>query len=215
MKGAGRTTDDAQRRYRGREAFCEPIGIEVVRHDGEPVPGARLQVTTRDLYNSPLDYTTDRLGRLQFPLPDGEVRVGAFLRDGGVATELVRVPPQADDPGLSPLRLQLTRPIRVCGMVVDHKGKPIAGAVVYPWNRPEGGDRQLADLAFDAQQPSAPTSSDGAFAVNLPMGDVTARIRGAVSVDGKWAWSPELPLVLEQRDLDGVRLVIDLAEIRR
>ncbi|MEO6597643.1 MAG: hypothetical protein ABIP94_23105, partial [Planctomycetota bacterium] len=67
--------------------------IEVKTHTGEPVPGAHLTVTTKDLYNSLLDYVCDREGRLQFPLPQGEIRIGAWVPGGGVTTRLVRVLP--------------------------------------------------------------------------------------------------------------------------
>ncbi|MCA8978269.1 MAG: hypothetical protein KDC98_26310, partial [Planctomycetes bacterium] len=160
--------------------------LQVRDHNGLPAPGARLHVQGGDNYNSPIAYAVDKLGRLRFPLPTGEVRIGAWLPGGGVATRLVRVPPAADEPPLDQLELSLTTPLVLRGIVVDAAGDPVAGATVRPWNRPDGVDRELADMAFLSHVPSPPTGADGTFEVTLPIDEGMHRVRAHHLAEHSW-----------------------------
>lgn len=181
--------------------------IEVRTHDDQPAPGALLHVTTRDLYNSPLDHVVDRVGRLQLPLPGGDVQIGAYVEGGGVARVTARVPPGPGDPPLDPLVLTLTRPVTVTGVVVDQDGRPVRGAIVRPWNRPEHPG--LADLAFHAHAASTPTGADGDFAVRVPFGGVRQALRAWVP-DGGRQVAEILHVAIEEHGVEGVRFVLDL-----
>lgn len=146
--------------------------VQVRDHDGAPAPGARLEVRGDGHANAPIEYLTDRVGRLQFPLPRGEMTFGAFVPGGGVAFARVRAPALAQDPPLDPLVLTLTRPVPVGGVVVDGQGQPIAGARVQPWSAPDGGEPGPSSLAFRARLAPVPTDAEGRFALTLPFGDV-------------------------------------------
>jgi hypothetical protein len=183
--------------------------IEVRKRDHQPAPGALLHVSSGGDCNPPLVYVTDRLGRLQFPLPKGQVKIGAYLKGGGVAKATVRIPAQPGDPKLDPLLLELTDPVSVRGTVVDQAGKAFGGARVHVWNRPEGGDRELADLAFLAHEPSAPTGSDGTFEVFLPYGGVKQQLMPFATIPSATPQAVTVEVEPEQRQVSGVRLVIE------
>lgn len=182
--------------------------VEVRTDAGVPVPGARLTVTTADLYNSPLEYVCDRVGRLQFPLPRGEIRIGAWVQGGGVTTGLVRVPAEANDPSLDPLVLKLSATRTVRGLVVDERGKPVAGARVRQWNRAKCEDRQIADLTFLCRAESEPTGPDGAFTLTLPLADTAFDVRAFATLAGK-PWNSEVVAVgADDPDADRLRLTV-------
>jgi hypothetical protein len=182
--------------------------VEVKTDAGEPVPGARLTVTTEDLYNSPLEYVCDRVGRLQFPLPRGEIRIGAWQKGGGVTTCLVRVPVEANDPSIAPLVLKLSATRTVHGTVVDEKGKPVTGAVVIQWNRAKCADRALANLTFLCRAESEPTGPDGAFTLTLPLADAAFDVRAFVRLGDKPFNSEAVALAPDDRDADRLRLTV-------
>jgi hypothetical protein len=178
--------------------------IEVKTATGEPVPGARLCVTTKSLYNSPMQYTCDRVGRLQFTLPEGEIRIGAWAPGGGVATAVVRVPPATGEALPDPLLLQLSATRTVRGIVVDQDGKPVAGAKVRQWDRAKQVDRQLAELTFHGRAVSEPTGADGRFALTLPMAEATFGLRATAASGGRIFWSDEI--LVAPDDTGGVQL---------
>jgi hypothetical protein len=180
----------------------------VKTHTGEPVPGARLCVTTRDLHNSPLQYVCDRVGRLQFPLPHGEIRMGAWAPGGGVVTTLVRVPRDDDDPAFDPLVLRLSATRTVRGIVVGPDGKPVANARVHQWDRAKCKDRELAELTFHARAESASTGVDGAFALTLPIDDAPFMVKAGAMIGGAPFWSEEVAIMPEE---PGTGLRIELA----
>lgn len=183
--------------------------IEVRTHAGVPVPGAHLSVTTNDLYNSPIDYVCDRVGRLQFPLPKGEIRIGAWVPGGGVVTTLVRVPVEEGDPAVDPLVLKLSPTRTVRGIVVDVDGKPVADAVVYQWDRAKTDDRAVAALTFLGRATSEPTGADGAFTLTLPLDDVPFAVRAFGRVGEARCRSNEV--VVMPDDPHGDRLRIEIA----
>jgi len=157
--------------------------------DGAPVPGARLSVTTESLYHSPLAYACDRIGRLQFPLPEAMVRIGAYAPGFGIATRVVTVPAGDGDPALDPLVLELSATRTVRGTVVDADGKPVAGVTVMQWNRPKMEDRALQELAYQNRARSAPTGSDGMFELVLPLADAPFDIRATRQAGDVVLWS--------------------------
>jgi hypothetical protein len=163
--------------------------VQVRAADGAPVPGARLLVTTESLYQSPLAYACDRIGRLQFPLPEGMVRIGAYAPGFGITTRVVTVPAGDGDPALDPLVLELSATRTVRGTVVDVDGKPVAGVTVMQWNQPKIEDRALQYLAFQNRAWSAPTGSDGAFELVLPLADAPFDIRATRQGGDGVLWS--------------------------
>lgn len=179
--------------------------IEVKDFGGTPVPGARLEITTQDLYNSPLPYVTDRVGRLQFVLPSGELRIGAWVPGGGVATRLVNVPPLDGEPSLVPLVLTLSATWTVRGVVVDEAGKPVAGATVSQYDRARIEDRALRNLTFFGRATSEPTGVDGRFVLTLPLADAPFAIRAWKKV-GDAAFHGEHVVMPEDADAQTLRL---------
>lgn len=180
--------------------------IEVTDHAGTPVPGARLEVTTQSLYNSPLSYVTDRVGRLQFLLPEGEFRIGAWVPQGGVATRSLRLPLAAEEPPVMPLRLSLSKTWTVRGVVVDAAGKPVVGATVHQYDRARCEDRALRELTFLGDAKTGPTGPDGAFTLTLPIAEpfaIRAWLAGATPQHAEHVVSPS--------DLDAQRLRLQLA----
>ncbi|MCU0863248.1 MAG: hypothetical protein MUC36_05630 [Planctomycetes bacterium] len=163
--------------------------VQVRAADGAPVPGARLSVTTESLYHSPLAYACDRVGRLQFPLPEGMVRIGAYAPGFGIATRVVTVPAGDGDPALDPLVLELSATRTVRGTVVDAERKPVAGVTVRQWDRPKINDRALQELAFQNRAGSAPTGSDGAFELVLPLADAPFDLRATRQAGDGILWS--------------------------
>lgn len=182
--------------------------VEVKTHTGEPVPGARLAVTTQDLYNSPLQYVCDRVGRLQFPLPRGEIRIGAWVRGGGVATTLVRVPRGDGDPAIDPLVVKLSATRTVHGIVVGPDGKPVPNARVHQWDRAKCEDRAIRELTFLGRAESAPTGADGAFTLTLPLDDAPFLIRASAKIGEAPFWSDEVAIMPEDLDTDRLRIVL-------
>ncbi len=182
--------------------------IAVKTHEGAPVPGARLAVTTADLYNSPTNYVCDRLGRLQFPLPEGEIRIGAWVTGGGVVSRLVRTPLAAGDPGIDPLELRLSATRTVRGVVVDRDGKPVAGMTVEQWDRARCADREIRELTFHCRATSEPTGAQGAFELTLPLDDAGFDLLAHGRVGEVPHWS-EVTLVQPDDDnLDRLRIVV-------
>jgi hypothetical protein len=180
--------------------------VQVRAADGAPVPGARLSVTTESLYHTPLTYACDRVGRLQFPLPEGMVRLGAYAPGFGIATRVVTVPPVEGDSSLDPLVLQLSATRTVRGTVVDVDGKPVAGVTVKQWNRPQIDDRALQELAFQNRARSAPTGSDGAFELVLPLADAPFDIRATRQAGDAVLWSEVYGNSPD--DMDPLRIVV-------
>jgi hypothetical protein len=182
--------------------------VQVRSADGAPVPGARLSVTTESLRHSPLAYACDRLGRLQFPLPAGMLRISAYAPGFGIATRVITVPPADGDPALDPLVLQLSATRTVRGTVVAVDGKPVAGVTVMQWNRPKITDRILQDLAFENRARSAPTGSDGAFELVLPLDDAHFDLRATGRVGDVIHWSEEQAIAPDDPDLQQLRIVV-------
>ncbi len=184
----GFVTDNAGRRVPGARVFLV----------SRPMP-ARLDLGGEDV----IETQTDANGLFRADLLSGRgYTAWALWRDGkGTARRsqfaegVVPGPPRA----LEEDAPQVLRRVCINGLAAWEARAPFrvqAFAI--------GESQKAFELVLDAEG-----------RVELPDLSVTAKICGAVSVDGKWASSPELPLVLEQRDLDGVRLVIDLAETRR
>jgi hypothetical protein len=163
--------------------------VQVRAADGAPVPGARLLVKTQAMGHSPLAYACDRVGNLQFPLPTGRLQIDAYAPGFGIATRMITVPPEAGDPALDPLVLQLSATRTVRGTVVDVEGKPVAGVTVMQWNRPKIDDRELQDLAYENSARSAPTGSDGAFELVLPLADAPFDLRATRQGGDAILWS--------------------------
>ena len=180
--------------------------IRVTTNAGVPVPGARLTATTADLYNSPMNYVCDRVGRLQFPLPNEAIRIGAWVPGGGVATLRIKPPSSADDAQINPLIIKLSPTYTVQGVVVDAVGKPIANATVYQWDRAKTDDRNLAEMTFLGRATSAPTGSDGRFSLTLPLADVTFAVRAFARIDGKMHNSTEVLIAPDAPDNDRLRI---------
>jgi hypothetical protein len=168
--------------------------IRVTTDDGVPVPGARLTATTKDLYNSPMNYVCDRVGRLQFPLPKEAIRIGAWVPGGGVATQLIQPPRDADDATIDPLIIKLSPTYTVQGVVVDGAGKPIPNATVYQWDRAKTDDRNLAEMTFLGRARSA-SGGNGQFSLTLPLAEVAFAIRAFARIDGKMHNSQEVMIV--------------------
>jgi hypothetical protein len=167
-----------------------PVAQVAVRTaTGEPVPGARLELTTPSLYNSPLSYVCDRVGRLQLPLPAGGLRIGAWAPGGGVATRLLR---SAEVPELDPFAIALSPTRTVRGIVVDAAGKPVAGIRVHQWDRARCDDRDLAELTFHVRSASEPTGADGRFELTLPLADAVFAVRAFGDAGGVRLLSDEV-----------------------
>lgn len=166
--------------------------IQVQTDSGVPVPGAHLTATTSDLYVSPLDYTCDRIGRLQMPLPKGEIHIGAWSKNNGVARVVVRSSAAEEDRVIDPLVLKLSATRTVHGVVVGPDDQPIAGAVVHQWNRAKIDDRAIAELTFKASASSEPSGIDGKFTLTLPLDDATFALRCFKKMRGAMHDSGEL-----------------------
>lgn len=182
--------------------------IRVTTNTGTPVPGARLTVTTEDLYTSPLSYVCDRIGRLQFPLPVGTIRIGAWVPGGGVATMLVRNPVVAGSPQIDPLIIKLSATRTVRGVVVDPAGKPVPGIQVNQWDRGSTNDRQLAELTFLARAVSNKTGPDGTFSLTLPLDDVPFPVQAFGKVTGVTYVSSQVIIMPDDPDHDRLRITV-------
>ncbi|MBL8754413.1 MAG: hypothetical protein JNK15_14010, partial [Planctomycetes bacterium] len=182
--------------------------VHVRTANGTPVPGARLSVTTELLGKSPLAYVCDRVGRLQFPLPEGTVRIGAYAPGSGVATRLVQVPVPDGDPGVDPLVLTLSPTRTVRGVVVDGAGQPVAGVNVWQAGRAKGKDGPLAELAEHAAATSEPTGANGAFELVLPLEDAEFELL-ASGKRGDVVFSSERTTIAPDDDnLERLRIVV-------
>jgi hypothetical protein len=150
----------------------------------------------------------DRVGRLQFPLPAGEVRIGAYATGHGVATRLVRVPVPDGAPGFDPLTLTLSATRTVRGVVVDANGKPVAGVQVHQWDRAKCEDRHLRELTFHADAISAPTGADGAFELVLPLDDAQFDLRVLGKASGVAMTSEIVTIAPDDDNLQQLRIVV-------
>lgn len=145
----------------------------VVDHRMVPVAGARVGLQG-------LAATTDAAGRFRLVYRAGEPAPVAsselFAASPGYQTLVVpRFGARLADPAQRDVVLQLAGPaLSISGTVVDAAGKPIADALVYPWNEPELLEDRTADelgMATDAPVAAvgpgirvfARTGADGAF----------------------------------------------------
>ncbi|HIE69578.1 MAG TPA: hypothetical protein EYP98_05110 [Planctomycetes bacterium] len=182
--------------------------IRVTTDTGTPVPGARLTVTTQDLYNSPIHYVCDRVGRLQFPLPNGTIRIGAWFPGGGVATMLVSSPLADGAPEIDPLVIKLSATQTVRGVIVDAAGKPVQGVKVYQGGRGKTDDRQIRELSFLARATSNKTGPDGSFSLTLPLDDVPFSVQCFGKVNGETLVSKQIVILPDDPDNGRLRIAV-------
>jgi len=152
--------------------------LEVVDANMVPAADARVRLLHEGSFGSPIEFVTDRVGRLQFAFPTATTKVGVYVPGGGVALATVA------DAGTHAMRLLLMPTREVAGVVVDAKGKPAVGAQVMPWSRPQQMDFQLADLCYRSYRRSETTGEDGKFRVVLPLAEHPFSIRAVGTKDG-------------------------------
>lgn len=170
--------------------------LEVVDHGEVPAPEARVLLLHEGSFASPIEFVTDRVGRLQFAFPDKTTRIGVFVPGGGVVLATV------GSAASHALRLELMATREVTGVVVDEEGKPVAGASVFPWSRPNGMQYELADLCFRSYKRSAATGDDGKFRLVLPMSEPTFSIRALGPNTGRPTSSKLQPVDGETRTVE-------------
>lgn len=187
--------------------------IRVTTADGLPVPGARLLVSSESLHHSPMTYVCDRVGRLQFPLPDGQIRIGAYVSSGrvaggasgGVATVLVRPPRNAGDPGIDPLVLRLSPTFEVRGRIVDADGEPVSAAEVYV-RRITLEDRALRSVALKSRVRSV-SDADGGYSLTVPaLPGAEFTVHAYAKIAGAWQRSADLVVTADGDGNEALRI---------
>lgn len=173
--------------------------LTIVGHDKVPAAEARVRLLHAGSLQPPIEFATDRVGRLQMAYPDANTRIGVYVPGGGIALAVV---PSAET---HEIRLSLMETRIVTGKVVDEAGKPVAGAVVKPWDRLRNCGFQLADLAYRSYGSMGATGADGKFRVTLPMVDVAFSIRATATIEQRPASSK---VMLVAPDEQNVELVV-------
>jgi len=188
-------------------AKLEVAQIRVTTNDGVPAPGAHVTVTTKDLYNSPMNYVCDRVGRLQFPLPIGTIHIGAWAPNAGIATTLVTSNGIQNGKAQPPLVIKLSATRTIHGTIVDENGQPMAGLKAYQWNRAQIEDRKLREMSYLGRATSNTTGADGKFSLTLPLDDTSFVIRTWGRINEINYTSESVPIAPDESDT-GFRIVV-------
>lgn len=147
----------------------------VVDQHGAPIAASRLRLHDDGGFPTPIDFLSDRVGRLQVPLPPGTYRVGAFVHGGGVAAMRLTVPDDVPTDGR--LELRLSEP-RVLRGVVDAGGRALPPDTRVVFAHVEDAPADLAALAHPAAAVE-PIAADGSFRVRVPFGNARWVLRVA------------------------------------
>tara|TARA_R110002094_G_scaffold113472_1_gene109608 strand:+ start:77 stop:1438 length:1362 start_codon:yes stop_codon:yes gene_type:complete len=170
--------------------------LTVVGHDKVPAAEARVRLLHEGSLQPPIEFATDRVGRLQMAYPDANTRIGVYVPGGGIALAVV---PSAET---HDMRLSLMETRIVTGRVVDEAGKPVAGAVVKPRDRLRNYGFQLADLAYRSYGSMGATGADGKFRVTMPMVDVAFSIRATATIEQRSASSKVMVVAPEEQNVE-------------
>lgn len=176
----------------------------VVDEHGAPVAGARLRLQDDGGFPTPLDFVTDRVGRLQMPLPPGAYRVGAFVRGGGVAAARLTVPDDLRADGR--LELRLSEP-RVLRGAVDAGGRALPPDARVVFAHVEGVPADLAVLAHAAVVVE-PIGAEGTFSVRVPFGDARWVLRVACGTGSAQTAGEFVGVQVGQDDVAGITLPV-------
>jgi hypothetical protein len=181
--------------------------LEVRRFNDNPASRALLVVRSSLPYGQPLQYVVDGVGRIQFTVPAGTIHIGAFERGGGIATTNVGAPRTPVERQPDPVRLELSQPVRVTGIVVAKNGRTLAGAILKPRYRLDGSDWHRKITAY-LSYGQVVSDESGKFTLQLPYRGPTYRVRGSWKRGKRELHSEDIPIPADAQKIESVRIVI-------